>query len=200
MSKPSNFLQRPSPIIVQRQRSKKLICPDEQLITRQLSNISHEGYHGGESASVPFVWESQPGTPKVKFRENNLPPLTPPPSYHQNATTKPIIKAKIKNSPKPSLLQTIFPKRGTRKVSVPPPPESPSLSYSSSSSLSSMSSSSSRPSYSAPSSPMVHSRKGEEEEEGVYDDVPRVSLCFGNANSRGCYSSMFKKVLLRDFM
>ncbi|CAL0317752.1 unnamed protein product [Lupinus luteus] len=199
MSKPSNFPQRPSPIIVQRQKSKKLMCLEEHL-TRQLSNISNEGYHGVESASVPFVWESQPGTPKVRFREKSLPPLTPPPSYQQNVTTKkPITKAKIKNSPKAStFLQTIFPKRGTRKACVlsPPPHESPPLSYSSSSSsLSSFSPR--RLSYSVPSSPMIHSRKSEEED--IYE-VPGSSLCFGNARSRGCYSSMFKKVLLGDFM
>ncbi|KAK7276107.1 hypothetical protein RIF29_17240 [Crotalaria pallida] len=216
MSKPSNFLQR--------QKSKKLMCLEDHF-TRQLSNMSNEWYHGGESASVPFEWESQPGTPKVRFRENSLPPLTPPPSYHQQqnaiTTKKPITnKAKIKNSSpkaKASLFQTIFPTKrgGTRKANNcvldsprPPPPhyhESlPPLSSSSSSSLSSLSSSSPRrrSSYSVPSSPMIHSRKGEEEEEEEEDlyDVPRSSLCFGNGWSRGCYSSMFKKVLLGDLM
>ncbi|KAF1863469.1 hypothetical protein Lal_00030501 [Lupinus albus] len=193
MSKPSNFPQRPSPIIVQRKKNKNMMCLEEQL-TRELSNISNEGYHGGESASVPFVWESEPGTPKVRVNEIFMPPLTPPPSYQQKAITKKTItKAKIKNSPKAtSLFQTIFPKRGTKKPSHEAPPLSNS---SSSSSLSS--SSPRRLSYSAPSSPMTHSRKGEEED--LYD-VPRSSLCFGYAGSRGFYSSMFKKVLLGDFM
>ncbi|XP_061367370.1 uncharacterized protein LOC133310449 [Gastrolobium bilobum] len=201
MSKPSNLLQRPSPIVVKRQKNKKITCLEDHL-TRQLSNFSNEAYDVGQSASVPFVWESQPGTPKVRLRENSLPPLTPPPSYFKNATENPTIKDK-KNSPKASFLQTIFPKRTTRKSCViPPPRESPSFSNSSSSSSSSLSSSSSmRPtSYSVPSSPMVHSRKVEEDDENLYDVPGNSSLCFGNARSRGCYSSMFKKVLLGDFV
>lgn len=41
-------------------------------------------YYGG--ASVPFVWESRPGTPKHNhFSEFSLPPpLTPPPSYYSS--------------------------------------------------------------------------------------------------------------------
>lgn len=38
--------------------------------------------HGGTTASIPFNWESQPGTPKDRFRDDDaVPPLTPPPSY-----------------------------------------------------------------------------------------------------------------------
>ncbi|URE04767.1 hypothetical protein MUK42_03728 [Musa troglodytarum] len=37
-------------------------------------------YHEVVPASVPFVWESQPGTPKATFAATQLPPLTPPPS------------------------------------------------------------------------------------------------------------------------
>lgn len=174
-----------------------------------MSNLSNEAYHGEESASVPFVWESQPGTPKVRFKENSLPPLTPPPSYFQNATKKPIIKAKNnnKNSPKSSFLQTLFPKRAnTRKgggVRSQTTGSSNIWSYSSSSpsssSSSSFSSSSLRPtSYSVPSSPMINSRKEEKEEDLC--EVSSSGLCFGNARSRGCYSSMFKKVLLGEFL
>lgn len=191
MSKPSNFLQKPSPIIVQKKQNKKIISYDENL-SRQLSNISNEDYHVVKSASVPFVWESQPGTPKVRSRENSLPPLTPPPSYLRNATKKPITK------PKARFFQNIFPKR----KSCAPQQNGPTsfLSYnSSSSSSSSLSLSSPRPtSYSVPSSPMVHSREGEEGED-LYE-VTSSDMCFGNVRSRGCYSSMFKKVLLGDFM
>ncbi|XP_027333743.1 YLP motif-containing protein 1-like [Abrus precatorius] len=174
---------------------------DNRKLKRESANVPNEAYHV-ESASIPFVWESQPGTPKVRFKESSLPPLTPPPSYYQNATKKPNIKAKNKNSPKATLLQTIFPMRTARKSSVPPQPGSSNfLSYSSSSSSSSsLSSSSPRPtSYSVPSSPMTHSSKIGEEDEDLYE-VTGSSLCFGNARSRGCYSSMFKKVLLGDFL
>ncbi|CAH8333134.1 unnamed protein product [Eruca vesicaria subsp. sativa] len=42
-------------------------------------------YYGG--ASVPFLWESRPGTPKHNhFSEFSLPPpLTPPPSYYSSS-------------------------------------------------------------------------------------------------------------------
>ncbi|KAL2317383.1 hypothetical protein Fmac_031259 [Flemingia macrophylla] len=207
MSKPSNTLQRPSNVVVQRQQKKEkdmMMCLDHEKLTRELSNLSNEAYHG-DSASVPFVWESQPGTPKVRFKENSLPPLTPPPSYFQNDAKKPTsIKAKNKNSPKATFLQTLFPKRAARKGGAPPQSGSSNLlSYSfsspSSSSSSSLSLSSPRPtSYSVPSSPMIYSRK-EEEDEDLYE-VTNSGLCFGSARSRGCYSSMFKKVLLGDFL
>ncbi|XP_057439903.1 uncharacterized protein LOC130731656 [Lotus japonicus] len=201
MSRPSNFQQK-----------KKL--DHHEKLTRQLSNFSssNEAYHGGKSASIPFTWESQPGTPKVRFQDNYLPPLTPPPSYFQNATKNPITKSK--KNPKASFLQTMFSKRSTRKGCPPQPPGPSSFqSYSSSSSSSSLSSSSPRPtSYSVPSSPMVHSRtsfsvpsspmvhwrKGEEEED-LYEVSDSNMSSGGNARSRGRYSSMFKKVLLGDF-
>ncbi|MED6146428.1 hypothetical protein PIB30_034449 [Stylosanthes scabra] len=191
-----------------------LVHDGEEHLTRQIS--SNEGYYhdGGESASVPFVWESQPGTPKlIRFRETSLPPpLTPPPSYYQNATPRTptfVNNAKNNKSPsKSSLLKAmlLFPKKRVSRnnnnkatVGVPPSPESPnSWSHSSSSS----SSLSWRPtSYSVPNSPMVHPRKnGVTTQDGDLYDVNDSSLCFGNARSRGCYSSMFKKVLVGDFM
>lgn len=199
---------------IQKQRSNKMTitCRSEQL-TRQPSNVSnYEGYHGGEAASVPFTWESQPGTPKVRFRGTTLPPLTPPPSYSYTATATTTIKAhkKISSSKPANLFQTIFPKRLTsRKARVPPPPPSPASSYPSLSSSSSSSSSSCNSfspvrlrSRSVPSSPMRCPRKldqDREKEEDLYD-VPVSGLCFGNARSRGCYSSMIKKVLLGDFL
>ncbi|KAG5052830.1 hypothetical protein AAZX31_02G219700 [Glycine max] len=201
---------KPSNIVVQRNHQRKekdtMMSLDHSKLKRELSNLSNEAYHV-ESSSIPFVWESQPGTPKVRFKENSLPPLTPPPSYFQNATKKATTKAKNKNSPKSSFLQTLFPKRATRKGGVPPQTGSQNIwsyssnspSSSSSSSSSSLSFSSPRPtSYSVPSSPMIHSRKGEEDED-LYE-VSSSGLCFGNARSRGCYSSMFKKVLLGDFL
>ncbi|XP_014504258.1 serine/arginine repetitive matrix protein 2 [Vigna radiata var. radiata] len=210
MSKLSNStLQRPSNIVVQRPHRKEkdmVMFLEHDKLARDFSNLSNEAYHV-ESSSVPFVWESQPGTPKVRFKENSLPPLTPPPSYFQNATGKTTPKViKNKNSPKSSFLQTLFPKRPTRKDGAPSQTGSQNIwSYSSSSPSSSSSSSSSlsfsspRPtSYSVPSSPMIHPRKGVEDED-MYE-VTSSSLCFGNARSRGCYSSIFKKVLLGDFL
>lgn len=119
----------------------------KQCLTKELSmsNFSLEDYHGGSSVSVPFMWESEPGTPKVKLRENPLPPLTPPPSYCYTSTKRPIRKLSKSN-----LLQAIFPKHVSTKTSALPP--SPPFSSSSSSSSSSSPRSSS---YSVPSSPIT---------------------------------------------
>ncbi|XP_052184600.1 uncharacterized protein LOC127796483 [Diospyros lotus] len=39
-------------------------------------------YYGGSAGSVPFTWESRPGTPKHPSSGTSMiPPLTPPPSY-----------------------------------------------------------------------------------------------------------------------
>ncbi|KAM7265891.1 hypothetical protein ACFE04_003574 [Oxalis oulophora] len=67
------------------------IKQDNKFFARLLSkekSPSFRFYHGGISSSVPFIWESQPGTPKYKFNiidsSSLLPPLTPPPSYFTN--------------------------------------------------------------------------------------------------------------------
>ncbi|XAR66010.1 hypothetical protein NMG60_11012045 [Bertholletia excelsa] len=71
-----------------------------RLLSRESSNTKAEAsfrvlYYGGAAGSVPFVWESQPGTPRNPFFFSSLPPLTPPPSYShrsswymQNKTTQ----------------------------------------------------------------------------------------------------------------
>lgn len=126
----------------------------EQFLSRKsLSSMNKlpnvEVYYGNAPLAVPFKWESQPGTPKVKILETTLPPLTPPPSFHEKK-----MKNAIKKQTKGKLLQRLFflPKITTmRKNQLQPSPTSSS----SSSSLSS-SSFSSPPrcwSYSVPASP-----------------------------------------------
>ncbi|KAF8042637.1 hypothetical protein BT93_A1083 [Corymbia citriodora subsp. variegata] len=44
-------------------------------------------YYGGAARSVPFTWESQPGTPKHAFSGTSLRPLTPPPSISTHVLT-----------------------------------------------------------------------------------------------------------------
>ncbi|GFZ01729.1 hypothetical protein Acr_15g0003380 [Actinidia rufa] len=149
-----------------------------------------EVYYGGASGSVPFHWESQPGTPKVKLLVKPVPPvLTPPPlSFNFFSTRKP-----IKKPSKPTLVHAILSKLLGRKTSRP-------LSRSSSSSTSfSLLSSSWSSFHSVPcsrfSDPNVprksqlsspgssfRSRIGEEEQ---YESPV---LCFGRRNSwsRGC--------------
>ncbi|KAI3525715.1 hypothetical protein L1887_04741 [Cichorium endivia] len=64
------------------------IKQDDKFFTRLLSkessvaNPSFRVYYGNVSGAVPFTWEIQPGTPKHKFSDNSIPPLTPPPSYY----------------------------------------------------------------------------------------------------------------------
>ena len=170
-------------------------------------------YHGGSSVSIPFMWESQPGTPKVvKFRETSLPPLTPPPSYCYSPVTKrpsqPNHHTKANNY---NPVKAIFPKKKRF-------PSTGSSSSSSPSSLSPSPSSSTNSDYSplgpAPPSPAntpsksrgprrrpvssprvsVDSRANYEEERG---GSPVSTLCFGRSgvNERagsGCYSSLIK--------
>lgn len=87
-------------------------------------------YYGGSSGSVPFTWESQPGTPKHPVltsgpHSSRLAPLTPPPSYR--FTSSPITNAVQKKGPKPNLLFAIFRKLfPSRENRVPPPPLSSS--------------------------------------------------------------------------
>ncbi|KAM3347153.1 hypothetical protein ACQJBY_021242 [Aegilops geniculata] len=61
-----------------------------RLLTRDSSAAapSFRVYYGVSSAgAVPFLWESQPGTPKNAVSDAAMPPLTPPPSYYAAGST-----------------------------------------------------------------------------------------------------------------
>ncbi|XWS56963.1 hypothetical protein CRYUN_Cryun09bG0130800 [Craigia yunnanensis] len=174
------------------------IKQDDKFFSRLMSketsmaNSSCRVYYGGASGAVPFLWESQPGTPKHPSCDTTLPPLTPPPSYHSSFKSK----SKQKKSMKPTLLSSIFPRLITpRKIHA-----SPSSSQSSTSSYSSLSSwswssllgSGSSPSanssmnrklfhrrrsyFSCSRSP-VHNCMDDDDEEGL--GSPTSTLCFG---------------------
>ncbi|EXB99401.1 hypothetical protein L484_016377 [Morus notabilis] len=91
---------------------------DDKFFSRLLSKESSMAYpssrvlyYGGRPGSVPFLWESEPGTPKSKScgYESLVPPLTPPPSYYFNTSHK---KKNIqKRSRSSNLLNTLFPKK-----------------------------------------------------------------------------------------
>ncbi|KAK3229979.1 hypothetical protein Dsin_001860 [Dipteronia sinensis] len=53
-----------------------------------MANSSSRVDYRGASGSVPFMWESRPGTPKHTFNDTTLPPLTPPPSYLSGSGSK----------------------------------------------------------------------------------------------------------------
>ncbi|XP_044503443.1 uncharacterized protein LOC123224027 [Mangifera indica] len=96
------------------------IKEDDKFFSRRLSketsmaNPSSRVYYGGVAGAVPFLWESQPGTPKCKiFSETTLPPLTPPPSYYSNSN---VDKKPAKKSRSISLLHILFPKMNVKKT------------------------------------------------------------------------------------
>ncbi|XP_022722107.1 uncharacterized protein LOC111279381 [Durio zibethinus] len=90
-----------------------------------VANPSFRVYYGGVSGTVPFMWESQPGTPKYTFSDTSLPPLTPPPSYYSMPNSKP-----IKKHSRSSLLHALFPTMNSLKKTnlVPSSPSSSSSS------------------------------------------------------------------------
>lgn len=112
-------------------------------------------YYGGAAGAVPFMWESQPGTPKHAFSTETLPPLTPPPAYHFQSNLSHSISSMEKHlTSRTSLLYAIFARHAGRKNHVSVMPKSKSVSSSSSPFYSSSSSSSSSWSYASPTKVM----------------------------------------------
>ncbi|CAK8542170.1 unnamed protein product [Lathyrus sativus] len=164
--------------ILQIKQDDKFFC---RLLTKE-SSISNPSFR--IALTVPFVWESQPGTPKHTLSQQSLPPLTPPPSYYSCKSLP------VKRNLRSNLFLALFPKLNLKKPIM-------SSSSSTSSSLSSFSpsnsSSSSSCSSSSNSSKLVPIRKvirtkkrflscgssfdfkGEEE----HVDSPTSILCFG---------------------
>ncbi|XP_010922694.1 uncharacterized protein [Elaeis guineensis] len=124
-----------------RPQSPLRIKQDDKFYSRLLSkesslaNPSFRVYYGVAPGSVPFLWESEPGTPKAAVATATLPPLTPPPSSHFN-TMKSKATKKKKPSSRLSLITTLFLRLTPRKTHLASPPMS-SSSLSSSSSCSS---------------------------------------------------------------
>ncbi|XWS35391.1 hypothetical protein CRYUN_Cryun21dG0122400 [Craigia yunnanensis] len=154
-----------------------------------VANPSFRVYYGGVSGAVPFMWESQPGTPKYTFSDTSLPPLTPPPSYYSKSNSKP-----IKKHSRSGLLHALFPKMNSLKKTnlVPSSPSSSSLSSRSSSSM-----------FLAMSTGKYHRRSRfsiscssfdsrADEEEAAAIGSPTSTLCFAIGRGsigklRGCY-------------
>ncbi|XWS09480.1 hypothetical protein CRYUN_Cryun40dG0088300 [Craigia yunnanensis] len=159
------------------------IKQDDKFFSKEnsVANPSFRVYYGGHSAAVPFMWETQPGTPKYTFSDTSLPPLTPPPSYYSKSNSKP-----IKNHSKSGILHALFPKMISLKKTnlVPSSPSSSSWSsWSSSPMFLAMSSGKyqRRSRFSAPGS-SFDSRADDEETAAI--GSPTSTLCFA-INSRG---------------
>ncbi|CAO2825779.1 unnamed protein product [Amaranthus hypochondriacus] len=165
-------------------------------------------YYGAKGASIPFMWESQPGTPKHPiFHKNDtsivLPPLTPPPSYSQRACSDDFLKKKSsKNMIFRAFLSSIIRRRHscshvnpTSSLSFSNSNSSP-LSWSSSSTNSSSSLSSPRKkcnkshrrsfSFCSPreKSPLFYKEEEDQQDVGYYSS----KMCFGFKKQQGCYS------------
>lgn len=162
-------------------------------LSRELPVIdtSLDVYYRESGVGIPFLWESRPGTPKIKIGEYPLPPLTPPPSFHGSPVSR-----------KPSKKQT------RNSLQLLPKLKKAQLEQSTSSSSSSPWSTTSSPlsesnRFRASSSPRTSfdSRFGARIEESECDS-PVSTLCFGRrgagARPRGCSSSIIR-LLLREF-
>ncbi|XP_018437939.1 uncharacterized protein LOC108810317 [Raphanus sativus] len=170
-------------------RSSNLIVKESS----QVNSSSRIYYYGG--ASVPFLWETRPGTPKhSRFSDSfHLPPLTPPPSYYSSSLSSGNILSKDRTKQTRSVKTLFNPKRHVSR---------PSFSWSSSTTSSSSSSSSS--SFASPRSKSLQRAKScyfscsrsqvkEDDEEEIGLSSPTTALCY----KRGFSSSVgsIKRVL-----
>lgn len=130
------------------QKPFQLIKQDDKFLSRLLSkessasNPSFRVYYGGTPSSVPFMWETRPGTPKHPHFNDSLPPLTPPPSYY--SSSKKYDTFPQKKCSRSDLLRVLFFKTSLKK---------PKNAADSACSLRSLSSSSSNSSVFAPMAP-----------------------------------------------
>ncbi|KAK3017480.1 hypothetical protein RJ639_005984 [Escallonia herrerae] len=192
------------------------IKEDDKFFSRVMSkessmkNPSFRVYYGGVAGAVPFMWESQPGTPKHKFSDHSLPPLTPPPSYYSNNNVKHTKKHFSKSK---QLWHTLFLRINLKKASQVVMPTSPPSSLDSSSSWSSSLSSMSG----VPMTPSKAFRRRRrflsmgslddriivDDEEHVSHGSPHSMLCFG-VNHRdkeyGGYSVVIMKKALMSMV
>ncbi|EOA25882.1 hypothetical protein CARUB_v10019260mg [Capsella rubella] len=156
-------------------------------------------YYGG--ASIPFMWESRPGTPKKHLCSNSSlpPPLTPPPSYYSSEIfSTPKRQSKVRTKLSKFLSMSMFndlrrSSHGSKKTT--------SSSFSSSSS----SSFSSSPPHSLKKrathdkkSPLLYANY----EENELISSPTSTLCYSNGGRIKCSSSMgnLKRVLFSGSM
>ncbi|KAG6522730.1 A-agglutinin anchorage subunit-like [Zingiber officinale] len=140
-----------------------------------LANPSFRVYYSVAAAgSVPFLWESRPGTPKHTSSAAALPPLTPPPSYFSSSPSRTRTRSSNNNKPGSKYSFLFLPKLLALKKAAT---GDGAVSMSPSSSLSSSSSSSS-----SCSSRSDHRRRpSDEDEEAEFSSSrsPTSTLCFG---------------------
>ncbi|CAL0304397.1 unnamed protein product [Lupinus luteus] len=162
------------------QKSALQIKQDDKFFSRLLSKENSISYPSFRVAlAIPFVWESQPGTPKYTFCEDTLPPLTPPPSYYSNSFNKKPVKNNNKGSRSNNLLMALFPKLNLKKTLVSSPSSFSSSSWSSSDNSSKVVSlgKNGRRRFLSYGSSIDFRGDGDVDEDGVTS--PTSTLCFG---------------------
>ncbi|CAD6226205.1 unnamed protein product [Miscanthus lutarioriparius] len=84
-----------------------------RILSRDRSNVTNASfrvYYSLGAGTVPFLWESKPGTPKSSVTPasaaaaRTVPPISPPPSYQQSVS-----QSKVKKLRKSSRLESAFP-------------------------------------------------------------------------------------------
>lgn len=101
--------EAPQKSVLQIKQDDKFFC---RLLSRE-SSMTNPSFR--IALAVPFVWESEPGTPKYyTFSEDTLPPLTPPPPYHMKAINA--FKKNEKKRSKSNLFFTMLPKLNLKKI------------------------------------------------------------------------------------
>jgi hypothetical protein len=172
----------------QQQGSSKLyskMLSKEAAATLAVPVPSFRVYYGVASAgSVPFLWESQPGTPKNSPSTAALPPLTPPPSYYASGGKGGKMGASASGSGRrwPGGVMALL-RRPRRRTS----PCSSSLSWSSSSSTASSMS----PVFTVQSSPAARGSHRRAFSAGdIFEDAVAPARCFGM--ERECERGMVK--------
>ncbi|EES18011.1 putative protein TPRXL [Sorghum bicolor] len=159
--------------------------------TSSVSDPSFRVYYGVASAgSVPFVWESAPGTPKNAISSTTLPPLTPPPSYYnskgaakQTKFTKSQSSKKLLSSKPASFVQSILPKL---RRSNTMPSRSPSSAPPCKESAQVQCTRSRRNRLPAsPRSSFSSNSRGDDDDDGGAASSPTSTLCFRTRHSGG---------------
>ncbi|WVZ97972.1 hypothetical protein U9M48_043467 [Paspalum notatum var. saurae] len=160
-----------------------------------VSNPSFRVYYGVASAgSVPFMWESAPGTPKNAISSTTLPPLTPPPSYYSsngaartnNKFTKSQSSKKLLSSKPASFVQSIIPKM---RRSHTMPSRSP-LSAPASKDAQVQRTRRSNRLLMSPRSSFSSNSRGDDEEDGGVVASPTSTLCFRTRKLHGLLASV----------
>ncbi|KAI5391418.1 hypothetical protein KIW84_076285, partial [Lathyrus oleraceus] len=172
------------------EKSVLQIKQDDKFFSRLLSkenSISNPSFR--VSVAVPFVWESQPGTPKHTFSKDTIPPLTPPPSYHFNNANK---KNEKKISKSSKLFSAFLQKLNFKKSNSPSPSSSPSSLSTDSAKITSATTRVSKRRFLSSGSSFDF--RGVSEDDG--NGSPISTLCFGihrSASSNSGFQSIYKR-------